>query len=184
MKPRTVVSMEQALAMPYATLRFAQLGWRGDESGGGEEALRRLVRTLDADVFCCNTLPERYKRFGIDYDTLKGVKPDIIWAGISALGPDYPKTPGYDPVLQAMVGYMELTGDPKGPPMLSGVPLIDLKAGDEVFAGVMLALAERAETGAGCAIHVSMLQAAASWLITTLPLIDFDCQPRDHARRE
>jgi crotonobetainyl-CoA:carnitine CoA-transferase CaiB-like acyl-CoA transferase len=219
--------MEQALSMPYATLRFAQLGWRvikveavgggglpGDpnryigsrvadddrrsyfvapnvgketvalnlKDPRGQEALHRMVRAVNADVFCCNTLPERYQPFGIDYDTLKRMKGDIIWAGISALGPDYPKTPGYDPVLQAMVGYMELTGDPEGPPMLSGVPLIDLKAGDEVYAGVMLALAERAETGAGGAIHVSMLQAAASWLITTLPLVDFDCRPDEITR--
>ena len=49
----------------------------------------------------------------------------------------------------------------------------------------MLALLERNETGRGTAIHVSMLQAAASWLITVLPLIDFDCEPeRDHARRQ
>jgi len=226
-KARTVISMEQALSMPYATLRFAQLGWRvikveavgagglpGDpnryigsrvadddrrsyfiapnvgketvalnlKDARGQEALHRMVRALSADVFCCNTLPERYRPFGIDYDTLKGVKGDIIWAGISALGPEHPRTPGYDPVLQAMVGYMELTGDPEGPPMLSGVPLIDLKAGDEVYAGVMLALAERAETGRGGAIHVSMLQAAASWLITTLPLVDFDCRPDEITR--
>jgi crotonobetainyl-CoA:carnitine CoA-transferase CaiB-like acyl-CoA transferase len=60
-------------------------------------------------------------------------------------------------------------------PTLSGVPIIDLKAGDEVFAGVCLALLQRSETGSGKAIHVSMLQVAASWLVTTLPLIDFDC---------
>jgi crotonobetainyl-CoA:carnitine CoA-transferase CaiB-like acyl-CoA transferase len=227
MKPRTVVSMEQALSLPYATLRFAQLGWRvikieavgggglpGDpnryigtrvadddrrsyfvapnvgklavalnlKDPRGQQALHRLVGAVETDIFCCNTLPDRYTAFGIDYDTLKRVRADIIWAGISALGPGYPKTPGYDPVLQAMVGYMELTGDPEGPPMLSGVPIIDLKAGDEVYAGVMLALAERAETGQGRAIHVSMLQAAASWLITTLPLIDFDCAPDEITR--
>jgi itaconate CoA-transferase len=48
-----------------------------------------------------------------------------------------------------MAGYMELTGPADGPPTLSGVPLIDLKAGDEVFAGVMMALVERAESGKG-----------------------------------
>jgi crotonobetainyl-CoA:carnitine CoA-transferase CaiB-like acyl-CoA transferase len=46
----------------------------------------------------------------------------------------------------------------------------------------MLALAERAETGRGSEIHVSMLQSAASWLITTLPLIDFDCEPWEITR--
>ena len=228
MKRRTILSLEQALSLPYATLRFAQLGWRviriestpsgaglpGDPNryigsrvadddrrsyfiapNVGKEAialdlkhpqgqalLLRMIRELEVDVFCCNTLPRRYRQLGIDYDTLRGVKPDLIWAAISAMGPEYPDAPGYDPVIQAMAGYMELTGDPGGPPTLSGVPLIDLKAGDEVYAGVMLALAERAETGLGSRIDVSMLQAAASWLITTLPLLDFDCQPAEITR--
>jgi len=90
--------------------------------------------------------------------------------------------PGYDPVLQAMAGFMEITGDPAGPPMVTGVPIVDLKAGDEVYANVLLALMERAETGRGKRIDVSMLQAAASWLITTLPLIDFDCEPAEITR--
>ncbi len=221
MKRRTVISMEQALSLTYATLRFVQLGWRvirleatpgpsglpgdpnryiGDtivdddrrsyfiapnvgkeaialnlKTPGGRALLETLIKTLDVDIFCCNTLPSRYRSLGIDYETLSAAKPDIIWAGISAMGPEYPDTPGYDPAIQAMAGYMELTGEHHGPPMLSGIPITDLKAGDEVYAGVCLALAERAETGRGRAIHVSMLQAAASWLITTLPLLDFDC---------
>jgi crotonobetainyl-CoA:carnitine CoA-transferase CaiB-like acyl-CoA transferase len=90
--------------------------------------------------------------------------------------------PGYDPVLQAMAGFMEITGDPEGPPMVTGVPIVDLKSGDEVYANVLLALAERAESGCGKRIDVSMLQAAASWLITTLPLVDFDCDPSEITR--
>lgn len=228
MKKRTILSMEQALSMPYATLRFAQLGWRviriestpmGDGLPGdpnryigarvldddrrsyffapnvgkeaialnlkdpqGQALLRRIIQALDVDVFCCNTVPRRYAQLGIDYDTLRAVKPDLIWAGISAQGPDYPDAPGYDPVLQAMAGYMELTGDAAGPPTLAGVPLIDLKAGDEVYANVLLALLERAESGQGRRIDVSMLQAATSWLITTLPLLDFDCDPAEISR--
>ncbi|TRZ98279.1 MAG: CoA transferase [Rhodocyclaceae bacterium] len=228
MKRRTVLSMEQALSLPYATLRFAQLGWRviriestpsgeglpGDPNryiGGkvvdddrrtyfiapnvgkeaiainlkdpkGHELLKRLIVELDVDVFCCNTVPKRYKQLGIDYESLSAVKPDLIWAGISAMGPEYPDAPGYDPVIQAMAGYMELTGPADGPPTLAGVPLIDLKAGDEVYANVMMALLERAETGKGSRIDVSMLQAAASWLITTLPLLDFDCDPSEITR--
>jgi itaconate CoA-transferase len=227
-KRRTVLSLEQALSLSYATMRFVQLGWRvlrleatpgksglpGDpnryigetvvdddrrtyfiapnvgkeaialnlKEARGREVLKTLIRALDVDVFCCNTLPSRYRALGIDYDTLRSVKPDIIWAGISAMGPDYPDTPGYDPAVQAMVGFMEVTGDPAGPPMLCGIPVVDLKAGDEVYANVCLALAEQAETGEGRAIHVSMLQAAASWLITTLPLLDFDCDPSEVTR--
>lgn len=228
MKRRTVLSMEQALSLPYATLRFAQLGWRviriestptgeglpGDPNRyvgadvvdddrrtyfiapnvgkeaialnlkhpDGQALLRRLLTELDVDVFCCNTVPRRYAQLGIDYETLSRAKPDLIWAGISAMGPEYPDAPGYDPVLQAMVGYMELTGDAKGPPTLSGVPLVDLKAGDEVYANVMLALLERAESGRGRRIDVSMLQASASWLLTTLPLLDFNAQPNEITR--
>ncbi len=224
--------MEQALSLPSATLRFAQLGWRvirieATPSGGGlpgdpnryigsrtdpemrdddrrsyfiapnvgkeaialnlkeargQEVLRRLVRELNVDVFCCNTLPSRYRALGIDFATLSAAKPDLIWAGISAMGPDYPDVPGYDPVIQGLAGYMEVTGDAKGPPTVMGLPVIDLKAGDEVYANVMLALLERAETGKGREIHVSMLQAAASWLITVLPLIDFDCDPIEITR--
>jgi itaconate CoA-transferase len=227
-KRRTILSLEQALSMPSATLRFAQLGWRvirieaTKADGGlpgdpnryigsrvadedrrsyfiapnvgkeaialnlkhprGQEILRRLITALEVDVFCCNTLPSRYKALGIDYATLSAVKPDLIWAGISAMGPEYPDVPGYDPVIQAMCGYMEVTGDPAGSPTQMGVPVIDLKAGDEVYANVMLALLERNETGRGTAIHVSMLQAAASWLITVLPLIDFNCEPNEITR--
>ena len=228
MTPRTVLSLEQALSLPSATLRFAQLGWRvvrieatkadgglpGDPNryiGGrvadddrrsyfiapnvgkeaialnlkhprGREILRRLITALNVDVFCCNTVPSRYTALGIDYPTLSSVKPDLIWAGISAMGPDYPDVPGYDPVIQAMCGYMEVTGDSKGSPTQMGLPVIDLKAGDEVYANVMLALLERSETGHGKQINVSMLQAAASWLITVLPLIDFDCEPSEITR--
>ena len=138
----------------------------------GQEVLRRLIADMPVDVFACNTLPKRYKELGIDYETLSGVNPGLIWAGLSAMGPDYPDAPGYDPAIQAMMGYMDLTGDPKGPPTLCGVPFVDLKAGDEVFANVCLALAEKAQTGKGKRIDVSMAQAAASWLVTTIPLLD------------
>ena len=228
MRRRTILSLEQALSLPSATLRFVQLGWRvirvestpsGDGLPGdpnryigreavdgdrrtyfvapnvgkeaialnlkdarGREALARLLRALDVDVFCCNVLPSRYQALGIDYETLRVAKPDLIWAGISALGPDHPDVPGYDPVLQAMAGFMEITGDPSGPPMVTGVPIVDLKAGDEVYANVLLALLERGESGRGKRIDVSMLQAAASWLITTLPLVDFECDPSEITR--
>jgi crotonobetainyl-CoA:carnitine CoA-transferase CaiB-like acyl-CoA transferase len=229
MKPGVILSMEQALSMTYATLRFVHLGWRvikleatahapgafaGDpnryigsvvadegrrsyfvgpnlgkeaialnlKTAEGREILKQLIRELDVDVFCCNTLPGRYEELGIDYETLSAAKPDLIWAGISAMGPDYPNAAGYDPIIQAMAGYMEITGEASGPPMLSGVPLVDLKAGDEVYANVWMALAERMATGKGTRIDVSMLQAAASWLITVLPLVDFGCEPWEISR--
>ena len=228
LRRRTVLSLEQALSLPSATLRFVQLGWRviriestpsGDGLPGdpnryigrqavdddrrtyfiapnvgkeaialnlkderGQAVLQRLIRALDVDVFCCNTVPARYRMLGIEPDTLRAARPALVWAGISALGPSQPEAPGYDPVIQAMAGFMEVTGMRDGPPTLTGIPVIDLKAGDELYANVLLALLERAEGGTGRTIHVSMLQAAASWLITVLPLVDFDCQPNEITR--
>jgi crotonobetainyl-CoA:carnitine CoA-transferase CaiB-like acyl-CoA transferase len=217
MKAGTILSLEQATALPYATLRFVQMGWRvvrieatgagrqpGDpnryvghevagpdrhavfigpnvgkeaialnlKSAEGQRVLKTLLAKLNVDVFCCNVLPKGYAALGIDYETLAQAKPDLIWAGISALGPDYPDMAGYDPVIQAMSGVMDINGDAAGSPTLVGLPLTDLKAGDEVYAGILLALLERATTSQGKRIDVSMLQAAASWLIAVMPLVD------------
>ena len=208
------------MTLPYATERFAQLGWRvvrietagkpGQKSPGdpnryigedtgvddlhayfmapnlGKEAitlnlknpidqdlLKQIIKELEVDVFMCNTLPKRYQQFGIDYDILKEANPNLIWCGISAFGPEYPDRAGYDPALQAMLGYMHLTGEPDRDPMLCGLPLIDLKAGDEAFAQVLLAMLEQKETGKGKRIDISMAQCAASWLITALPQSQF-----------
>lgn len=224
---KTILSLEQALTLPYATQRFAQLGWRviriesppdkatgrggdpnryiGEDTGAddlhayfvapnigkeaitlnlkkkeGQELLKTLIEKLKVDVFLCNTLPKRYKQLGIDYDTLKQVNPDLIWCGISALGPDYPGFAGYDPALQAFTGYMYITGEPDRDPMLCGLPIVDLKAGDEAFAQVLLAIMEQQDRSAdslkksgGKEIFISMAQCAASWLITALPQLHF-----------
>jgi len=229
MKPRTVLSMEQALSLSYGTLRFVQMGWRvirlesaprkGEKTPGdpnryvgppaaghdrrgyflapnvgkeaiaidlkqeaGRELLFRIVRDLPVDVFAANTLPRRYVELGIDYETLSRANENLIWIGVSAMGPDHPDMPGYDPALQALLGYMELTGDRRGPPTLMGVPMVDLKAGDEVFAQTMRALAEQAEGGRGTRIDVSMARAAVSWLQTTLPLLDLGATEEDVRR--
>jgi len=230
MRPQIVVSVEQALSMSYATLRFRHLGWRvirieptprpglrtkgdpnryiGRDLGAGEDrhsyfvapnvgkeslvldlkrpegqqVLHRLVRTLPADVFCTNTLPAHHRTLGFDYDTLRAVKPDLVWAGISAMGLSYPKVPGYDPMMQAQAGFMDLTGHADGPPLQCGPPITDYKAGDEVYAGVLLALWQREVTGQGQAIDVSMAHGAVSWLHTFTPMLDMGSPP-DELRR-
>jgi crotonobetainyl-CoA:carnitine CoA-transferase CaiB-like acyl-CoA transferase len=226
---RTVLTMEQALSMSYATLRFVHLGWRvirleptpiagrkakGDPNryigrpiGGedrhsyyvapnvGKEAIalnlkeedgqalvRRLVRELPVDVFCTNTLPAHHRGLGIDYDTLRAEREDLVWCSISAQGTDYPDVPGYDPVIQAQCGFMDLTGAADGPPLQCGPPITDLKAGDEAFCQVLLALLERAETGRGKRIDVSMAHGALAWLQTFLPMLDMGSPPAELRR--
>lgn len=226
-KRRVVLSLEQAVALPYATLRFRQLGWRvirieatgssarpGDpnryagklfadegrrsffvppnvgkeaialnlKAERGHDLLRRLIERLQVDVFCCNLLPAHHAGLGVDYAALKAAREDIIWASISAMGTEHPDVPGYDPVIQAMSGLMSMNGPVDGPPYMAGVQVTDLKAGDELYANVWLALLEREETGCGKRIDVSMLQAAASWLVTLLPNVDITDEPADTAR--
>jgi itaconate CoA-transferase len=229
LKPQVVLSVEQALTMTYATLRFVHLGWRvikieptpveGRKSKGdpnryigrpvagedrhsyfvapnvgkeaiaidlkqteGQALLKRLIRELQADVFCSNTMPARHTRLGIDYETLRTEKEDLIWCCISAMGLAHPDVPGYDPVMQALCGYMDLTGHADGPPLQCGPPLVDLKAGDEAFIQVILALMERTETGKGKQIDISMAQAAVSWLHTFLPMLDMGSPPSELKR--
>jgi crotonobetainyl-CoA:carnitine CoA-transferase CaiB-like acyl-CoA transferase len=216
----TVLSLEQALALPFSTQRMVQQGWRviriespAEEGGGnagdpnryigadlgfhdlhsyyiapnigkeaitinlkkkeGQEFLLKIIKELKVDVFMCNTLPKGYKQLGIDYETLKQANPEIIWCGISAMGPDYPDRAGYDPALQALMGYTYLTGEPDGKPVPCGIPIIDLKAGDEAFTQVLLAMLEKNNSGKGKEINISMAQCAASWLITALPQLEF-----------
>ena len=148
----------------------------------GQALLRRLIRELPVDVFCTNTMPGRHASLGVDYDSLKAVREDLVWCGISAMGLAYPNVPGYDPVMQALCGYMDLSGAADGPPMQCGPPLTDLKAGDEAFTQVVLALWERDRFSRGKRIDVSMAQVAVSWLHTFLPMLDMGSTPEELRR--
>jgi itaconate CoA-transferase len=152
------------------------------KSDEGRTLLRSLVRELGADVFCTNTLPVRHRALGMDPETLRADRPGLVWCCISALGLAHPEVPGYDPVIQALAGYMDLTGDPEGPPTQCGPPIIDLKAGDEAFAQVLHALLERERTGVGAVIDISMLRCAVSWLLTFLPMLDMQSPPSELRR--
>jgi crotonobetainyl-CoA:carnitine CoA-transferase CaiB-like acyl-CoA transferase len=77
---------------------------------------------------------------------------------------------------------MDLTGHADGPPLQCGPPLVDLKAGDEAFIQIILALTERNETGKGKKIDISMAQVAVSWLHTFLPMLDLDSPPEELKR--
>ncbi len=152
------------------------------QQAAGRELLARMVRDLPVDIFCTNTLPARHQKLGIDHQTLAEQRPELIWCCISAMGLAHPAVPGYDPVLQALCGYMDLTGHPGGTPLQCGPPLIDLKAGDEAFAQIMIALLERERRGVGACIDVSMAQAAVSWLHTFLPMLDMGSPPEELRR--
>jgi formyl-CoA transferase len=132
-------------------------------SAGGRALLHRLIRDLPVDVFATNQRPRSYQKLGIDYETLAALKPDLIWLGITGFGPDNDEA-AYDPVLQARAGFMELTGEKEGEPMVFGLPMVDLGAGEHAYGQVMKALYQRERSGEGCRIDISMFQSALSWM--------------------
>jgi len=133
----------------------------------GQALLHALIRALPVDIFATNQLPRNYAKLGIDYDTLKKIKPDLIWLGVTGFGPDSNEG-AYDPILQARSGLMELTGESGGDPQVLGIPLPDMGTSEHGYGLLMKALLLRQATGAGACIHLSMFESSVSWL--TVPI--------------
>jgi crotonobetainyl-CoA:carnitine CoA-transferase CaiB-like acyl-CoA transferase len=135
----------------------------------GRALLQALIARLPVDVFATNNRPASYKKLGTDYETIKAARPDVIWLGITGFGPESDEA-AYDPVLQARAGWMALTGEPDGPPVVFGLPMVDLGAAEHAYGAVMKALYHRAVTGEGSRIDISMLHSAATWMASPLML--------------
>lgn len=135
----------------------------------GRALLHELIARLPVDVFATNQRPRSYARLGIDADTLRAVRPELIWLGISGFGPDHDEA-AYDPILQARAGFMSLTGEPDGPPTPFGLPMVDLGAAEHAYGEVMKALYRRARGGGGARVDVSMFRSAVSWMASPVAL--------------
>jgi formyl-CoA transferase len=135
----------------------------------GGEILKGLISKLKVDIFCTNQLPRNYGKLGIAYETLKRMKDDIVWLGITGFGPTSSEA-AYDPILQARAGLMELTGERDSDPQVVGIPLADMGASEHGYGEIMKALYKRATTGSGSRIDISMFQSTASWLTVPITL--------------
>lgn len=123
----------------------------------GREILRGLIKQSDALVenFKTGTL----ERMGFNYETLQSIKPGLIYATITGYGytGPYADRPGYDFMVQAMGGFMSVTGPEDGEPTRSGIAIADLAAGIFAGNGILAALFARERTGEGQRIDVSLL---------------------------
>ena len=137
----------------------------------GQKIFHALIRELKVDIFATNQLPRNYKKLGIDYDTLKSLRSDIIWLGITGFGPDSNEA-AYDPILQARSGLMELTGEGEGDPQVLGIPLPDMGTSEHAYGLVMKALFKRQATGEGSRIDMAMFESTVSWLTVPITLTD------------
>ena len=135
----------------------------------GQKIFHSLIKELEVDIFATNQLPKNYLKLGIDYDSLKSLKPDIIWLGVTGFGPDSNEA-AYDPILQARSGLMELTGEAEGDPQVVGIPLPDMGTSEHAYGLVMKALYERQVTGKGSCINMAMFESSVSWLTVPITL--------------
>jgi crotonobetainyl-CoA:carnitine CoA-transferase CaiB-like acyl-CoA transferase len=129
------------------------------KSAPGQAAFRRLLRRTD--ILIENYRPGVMRSFGLDYASLAGEHPGLIYASISGYGqtgPDASKG-GFDLIAQGVSGLMSVTGEPGRPPAKVGVPLTDLGAALFALSAVLAALNYRSRTGRGQHIDTSLLEA-------------------------
>ncbi len=112
-----------------------------------------------ADVMVESFRTGALDRMGIGYEAVKAVNPSIIYCSISGYGRTGPLAdkPGYDLIIQAYSGLMNLTGEPDGVPLRVGFSLVDLFAGMMAYGSIMTALHHRSKTGEGQYIEASLL---------------------------
>ena len=130
----------------------------------GVAVLRRLAASCD--VFVQASRPVAARRLGIDYDTVRAWRDDVIHLSVSAYGPDGPMAdqPGYDPLMQAYAGIMSVTGQPDGPPTRVGGSVVDFGTGMWAAIAILAALRTRDATGEGAALDTSLMDTALGWV--------------------
>ncbi len=130
----------------------------------GVKVLHRLVK--ECDIVLENFRPGVTKRLNVDYETLKGIKKDLIYCSISSYGQTgpYASWPGYDLIIQGMSGLMGITGEKGRPPVRVGVAVTDLNAGMYGVIAILSALRVRDQQGIGQHLDISMMDAAVSWM--------------------
>ncbi|MGK0498913.1 MAG: crotonobetainyl-CoA:carnitine CoA-transferase CaiB-like acyl-CoA transferase [Oceanicoccus sp.] len=120
----------------------------------------------EADVVISNFGAGVPAKLKIDYDHLSKVNPQIITCAISGFGSDGPgaKRPAFDQVAQAFGGGMSITGGDANNPMRAGIPIGDLGGGMFAVMGIQSALLERARSGKGQHVDISMVDVQISLL--------------------
>ena len=119
-----------------------------------------------ADVVLENFKPGTLAKFGLDYASLSADNPELVYCSISGFGQDGPRRdePGYDFVVQAMSGFMALTGEPDGAPMKHGLSISDLFCGLWSTIAIQAALAMRQKTGTGQHIDMALFDCSVALL--------------------
>ncbi|WP_436926148.1 CaiB/BaiF CoA transferase family protein [Halosimplex amylolyticum] len=143
--------------------RSVELDLKSDE---GQEVALDIV--AEADALVENFRPGVMDKFGLGYDDVREVNPEIVYVSASGFGPDgpYAGRPGQDLLLQAMSGLAQNTGRKDDPPTPVGTAIVDEHAASQIAFNTMVALFHKERTGEGQRVDTNLLNAS----------IDFQCQ--------
>lgn len=155
---------ERAAAYYHSTNR----GKRGivADFRDGNDLARIKALAMGADVVIENFKTGALAKFGLDHAALAAANPGLVYCSITGFGHTGPRAgeAGYDFVIQAMSGFMALTGEPGGQPMKMGISASDLACGLYSVIGIQAALAMRARTGRGQHVDMALLDCSVGLL--------------------
>jgi crotonobetainyl-CoA:carnitine CoA-transferase CaiB-like acyl-CoA transferase len=141
-------------------------------TNAGQQVIRDLVKTTD--VLIENFRPGGLEKWGLGYEDLRAVKPDLIMARISGFGQSgpYSPRPGFGIIGEAVSGLRHITGDPDRPPARVAVSLTDYITGLYTAFGISMALIHRDRTGEGQVVDANLMESAFSFMEPHIPAYD------------
>jgi len=128
-----------------------------------QDILHQLL--AGADVFLHNLAPGAVERLGFGAGELRERYPRLIQCSISGYGVSgpYARKKAYDLLIQCETGLLSVTGTPETPAKV-GISIADISAGMYAYSGILLALYQREQTGAGTNFEVSLFEALGEWM--------------------
>lgn len=132
-----------------------------------EDRRRAVALAARADVIVENFRPDVMKRLGLDYETLARDNPRLVYASLSGMGANGPDSDmgAFDLTIQAMGGFMSITGERDGNPIKLGTSVFDLVCGLNAYSAIVLSLHRRQQTGTGQRIETSLLESEVAFLV-------------------
>ena len=128
----------------------------------GKSVVQKLA--TKSDIVIASYKPGDAAKLGVAYEQLTSNNRQLIYGQITGYGSDNDRV-GYDAVIQAESGFVDLNGEKNGEPIKMPIALIDVLAGHHLKEGLLLALLHRERTGEGSLVEVSLIQAAVSSLV-------------------
>jgi crotonobetainyl-CoA:carnitine CoA-transferase CaiB-like acyl-CoA transferase len=125
-----------------------------------EKALKLAAKS---DIIIASYKPGDAEKLGVSYEQIKAVNPAVLYGSITGYGPNDERV-GYDALIQAESGFMDLNGEPAGPPTKMPVALIDVLAAHQLKEGLLVALFKKERTGEGSLVEVSLMETALASL--------------------